>query len=132
MQSIRNSRDGIVGRAKSSADAPKIEAFAQAFLERLAGSQGRALRRAPQSAESPLDFRFCENQPKNKKKAPSADGAMLRAQSALIRKDRPLGRSFLFLFVLIDSRVGHRESKGFFEPAGSTRFHLDGLKGLVP
>ena len=32
------------------------EAFAQAFLERLAGSQGRALRRAPQSAEPPFDF----------------------------------------------------------------------------
>ena len=30
------------------------EAFAQAFLERLAGSQGRALSRAPQSAKLPL------------------------------------------------------------------------------
>ncbi len=34
---------------------------------------------------------------------------------------------FPFLFVWVDSRVGHRESKGRFEPAGSTRFHLDGL-----
>ena len=31
------------------------EAFAQAFLERLAGSQGRALSRVPQDTESPLD-----------------------------------------------------------------------------
>ena len=30
------------------------EAFAQAFLERLAGSQGRALSRVPQDTESPL------------------------------------------------------------------------------
>ena len=37
-----------------------------------------------------------------------------------------------FLFVLIETRVGHRVSKENFEPAGSTRFHLDGLKGLVP
>ena len=35
----------------------RIEAFAQAFLERLAGSQGSALSRTPQSPESPLETR---------------------------------------------------------------------------
>ena len=99
MQSIRNSRDGIVGRAKSSADAPKIEAFAQAFLERLAGSQGRALSRVPQDTESPFDFRFCENQPKNKKKRrPQTAQYFAHKVRSLGKANHSVGLSFFVCF----------------------------------
>ncbi len=43
---------------------------------------------------------------------------------------RVCGRAFGF--ILVETRGGRRVSKGCFEPAGSTRFHLDGLKGRVP
>ena len=45
-------------------------------------------------------------------------------------KDRPKD-GLSFLYVLIEPRGGRRVSKGSFEPAGSTRFHLDG-PGYAP
>ena len=74
----------------------KIEAFAQAFLERLAGSQGRALSRVPQDTESPLETR-CPTRVsiKTNKKSASADAQLSGAPSALIRPN-PLDWVFLF------------------------------------
>ena len=53
-------------RSESFCSAPiparrRNEVFAGLF-QKAAGSQGRALSRAPQSAKLPFDFRFCENQ----------------------------------------------------------------------
>ncbi|WP_143287728.1 hypothetical protein [Butyricicoccus pullicaecorum] len=82
----------------------RIEAFAQAFLERLAGSQGSALSRHPQMAKSLFDFRFCENQLKKNKKARP------QTRNSLERPSAWDGLSFLY--VLIETRGGHRVSKG--------------------
>ena len=46
---------------QKNSTAPNNEVFAGLF-QKAAGSQGRALSRAPQSAKLPFDFRFCENQ----------------------------------------------------------------------
>ena len=77
--------------------AGEMEAFAQAFLERLAGSQGRALRRCPQTAEFPFETR-CPTRVSikaNKKERPSLlDG--------LSKRLRDLWVALLFL-VLVDS-----------------------------
>ncbi len=54
----------------------------------------------------------------------------IRAQRGKEDSDLRAGERFEREFV--ETRVGHRVSKESFEPAGSTRFHLDGLKGLVP
>mgnify|MGYP000818284398 CR=1 FL=1 len=48
----------------------EFEAFAQAFLERLAGSQGRALSRPSQRAKSPFDFPVPRKGPYGIKKYP--------------------------------------------------------------
>jgi len=78
-----------------------------------------------------LIFAFAKINQNKKRIARRSERNTLCAQSALMEKtNHSVGLSFLF--GLIDSRVGYRESKGCFEPAGSTRFHLDGLKGLVP
>ncbi len=50
------------------------KAFAQAFLERLAGSQGRALSRVPQDTNSPIDSR-CPTRESTKNKNPSLASA---------------------------------------------------------
>ena len=72
-----------------------MEAFA-GLSRKAAGSQGRALSRVPQDAESPFDFRFCENQLKQKKIiARRSERNTLCAQSALMGKTVPLdGLSF--------------------------------------
>ena len=57
---------------QKNSTAPNNKAFA-GLSRKAAGSQGRALSRAPQSAKLPFDFRFCENQPKRTKKSASAD-----------------------------------------------------------
>ena len=91
-------------------------------FSKAAGSQGRALRRAPQSAEPPFDFpdlpRGKINQNKKNNRVPQDAKSLERPTIRLV---------FPFLFVLIDSRVGHRESKGEFRHLWrATRFHLDG------
>ena len=96
--------------AQGSAVSQNYEAFAQAFLERLAGSQGRALRRVPQDTESPLDFRLAKiNKNKKEKRIPQD------AQSL----ERPSERT-VFPFCLFELIPGTDtgNQKGISHPAG--------------
>ena len=82
-----------------------MEAFA-GLSRKAAGSQGRALSRTPQSPKSPFDSGQCRNQPKNNKKARP------QTRNSLERPSK--GTVFPFWLVLIETRGGHRVSKGEF------------------
>ena len=68
---------------------------------------------------------------KTKTKARPAGRAMLRAQSALIKRPSE-GTVFFLCMDRLKPGADTGFQEGSFEPAGSTRFHLDGLKGRVP
>ena len=90
---------------QKNSTAPNNKAFA-GLSRKAAGSQGRALSRAPQSAKLPFDFRFCENQPKRTKKARPQTRNTLRTKCAH-GKDHPKGWSF--------QRISLAEASDFFD-----------------
>ena len=79
--------------------APPIEVWIKPF-QRFAGSQGSALSRIPQDAESPFETRGSARVSTNSrfKRRPQA-ARLFCAQSALIRPD-PLDRVFFIVFLL--------------------------------
>jgi len=86
------------------------EAFAQAFLERLAGSQGRALSRTPQSPELLLETRCparVSTQTYKKGKTVPLDG--LSHERTLCAKSISLAAASDYFFILVDFRKSENQ-----------------------
>ena len=81
-------------QSKGNPPRGRNEAFAQAFLERLAGSQGSALSRHPQMAKCPFGFGQRPESTKINKKRDS-QVAQYSAADGRSWKDHPNGWSFL-------------------------------------
>ena len=90
-----------------------MEAFA-GLSRKAAGSQGRALSRAPQSAESPFDSGQGPESTKMKRKAPPAGGKILLRLKAA-HEPRSQWNGVLFMYILVDfpSREIGKIKKGF-------------------
>ena len=127
MESTRNSPDAIAGRAKSLNDdeiPPAGVMKVSPAFSKAAGSQGRALSRSPQRAESPLETRcpIRVSTQTNKKGKTTHKGWSFQ-------KLRDLRAALFFSFWLI---FAGRKSKGAFRACGLDQVPPGRAQGTRP